>query len=83
MDLIDPDLLLGIRTGDLRLVERAAKLVAMNRFDSACVFDYRRVEPALRNTQAGCRRKRHPSCWVFETRMPNRYQDACSTKSET
>ena len=47
IDTIEPDLLLGVRTGDLALVERAAKLIAWNKFDRAKSLDYRIVKPAL------------------------------------
>jgi hypothetical protein len=47
VDAIEPDLLLGVRTGDLTLVDRAAKLIAMNKFDRALSLDYRKIKPAL------------------------------------
>jgi ferredoxin len=53
VDLIEPDLLLGVRTGDLRLVDRAAKLVALNKFSATRALDYRYVEPALRRYAGG------------------------------
>ena len=44
---IEPDLLLGVRTGDLSLPERVANLVALGKFDAACRYDYRRVKEAI------------------------------------
>ena len=53
IDNIDPDLLLGVKTGDLSLAERVAGLVAMNRFSGAVRYDYRRATAAIQAYHGG------------------------------
>lgn len=47
MSKIQPDLLVGVRTGDLSLPRRVAKLVALNKFESAQRYDYNRAKEAI------------------------------------
>jgi len=47
IDLIDPDLLLGVRTGDLSLPTKVAQLIALNRFGGAKRYDYRLARRAI------------------------------------
>lgn len=44
---IQPDLTIGVRTGDLSLPKRVAKLIATNKFDSALRYDYDRAKKAI------------------------------------
>lgn len=44
---IEADLILGVRTGDLSLVERVAHLISKGKWDSAMRYDYRRITTAL------------------------------------
>lgn len=44
---ITPDLLIGKVSSDMSLQTRIAKLVAMNRFDSALIYDYRSAQRAV------------------------------------
>jgi hypothetical protein len=44
---IKPDLLLGVRTGDLSLPKRVAYLIACGKFDAACRYDYRLATQAM------------------------------------
>ena len=53
IDRIEPDLLIGVRTGDLSLAERVAGLVAMNRFADALRYDYRKASAAMNAYKAG------------------------------
>lgn len=50
---IDPDLELGIRTGDLSLMKRVANLIALGKWESAMRYDYRRVQNAIQLYQSG------------------------------
>lgn len=49
---IEADLVLGVRTGDLSLVERVAHLLSKGRWESALRYDYRRIQAALSLYQA-------------------------------
>jgi len=53
MAKIIPDLLVGARTGDLSLPSRIARLIAMNRFDSATSYDYRKSKEAIASYTSG------------------------------
>jgi hypothetical protein len=44
---IPADLTLGVRTGDLSIVERVAHLISKGRWDSAMRYDYARIKTAL------------------------------------
>lgn len=46
-DLIIPDITLGIRTGDLRLAERCAYLVALGKGKALSHYDYPRIDCAI------------------------------------
>lgn len=50
---IEADLVLGVRTGDLSLPERAAWLIAIGRFPCAQGYDWRRVQDALAQRRSG------------------------------
>lgn len=47
IDKIEPDLLLGVRTGDLSLAHRVAALVAAGKFKAAQKYDYRTAQAAI------------------------------------
>jgi hypothetical protein len=51
--LIKPDLVIGVRTGDLSLPIRVAKLIAMGKFNSAKRYDYRAARKAILEYQSG------------------------------
>lgn len=51
--LIKPDLVVGVRTGDLSLPIRVAKLIAMGKFNSARRYDYRAAREAILAYQNG------------------------------
>jgi hypothetical protein len=51
--LIKPDLVVGVRTGDLSLPIRVAKLIAMGKFSSAKRYDYRAAKEAILAYQNG------------------------------
>lgn len=53
LDNITPDLLVGVRTGDLTLVRWVAALVSMGEFTAASRYDYRGVEAALKRYWTG------------------------------
>lgn len=57
IDKIEPDLLVGVRTGDLSLVRKVARFVARGRWEDALRFDYRKVQEASRLVEAGATRK--------------------------
>lgn len=44
---IEADLVLGVRTGDLSLVERVAHLLSKGKWESAMRYDYRRIQTAI------------------------------------
>lgn len=50
---VTPELVLGVRTGELSLATRVAKLIAGNKFDSAQRYDYRRARSAISAYSAG------------------------------
>jgi hypothetical protein len=45
--LIIPDLVVGVKTGDLSLPQKVAELIANGQFNSTQVFDYRYIKSAL------------------------------------
>jgi hypothetical protein len=47
MAQIEPDLLIGVRTGDLSLPKRVANLIATGKFDAAKRYDYRTAQKAI------------------------------------
>jgi len=52
-DKIEPDLLLGIKTGDLSLARRVATLIALGKFKAAAKYDYRIAQIAIAEYLAG------------------------------
>ena len=53
MDKIEPDLLLGIRTGDLSLPQRVANLIATGKFRAAKKYDYRTAQTSIKTYLSG------------------------------
>ena len=53
MASIEPDLLLGVRTGDLSLPRRVAVLIAQGKFDAATRYDYRTGQRAIQAYLSG------------------------------
>jgi hypothetical protein len=47
MAAIEPDLLIGVRTGDLSLPTKIASLIALGKFAAACRYDYRNALKAM------------------------------------
>jgi hypothetical protein len=50
---IQPDLLIGVRTGDLSLPQRVASLIACGKFKAACKYDYRNAAKVMRAYASG------------------------------
>lgn len=50
---LTPDLVIGVRTGDLSLPTRVAHLIAMGKFNSAKRYDYRAAKNAILAYQSG------------------------------
>jgi len=53
MNQIEPDLLIGVRTGDLSLPKRIANLIAIGKFEAAKRYDYRTAQKAISAYLAG------------------------------
>jgi hypothetical protein len=53
MDGVSVDLVVGVRTGDLRISERVAHLLALGKYDYLPIYDYRNVRKALEAYQGG------------------------------
>jgi len=53
MAKIVPDLLVGAKTGDLSLPMRVATLIAVNRFEAASSYDYRKAQAAIQSYTSG------------------------------
>ena len=49
----NPDLVVGVRTGDLSLPNRVARLIATGKFQSALRYDYRSAQKAISEYQSG------------------------------
>jgi hypothetical protein len=49
----NPDLIVGVRTGDLSLPNRVARLIATGKFQSALRYDYRSAKKAMSEYQGG------------------------------
>ena len=49
----NPDLIVGVRTGDLSLPNRVARLIATGKFQSALRYDYRSAQRAMSEYQGG------------------------------